>query len=109
MIANPWLALAAVVALSGAYAYGRYDGRQLELATQYRESRAAEVSRDAALKGAAEAISKIEVRNVTIRQQAETITREVPVYRECRHDPRGMRMVNEALAGAEPTDPRELP
>jgi hypothetical protein len=67
-------------------------------------------TRDAAIAAASEAISKIEVRNVTVRQKAETITREVPVYRDCRHDGDGLRLVNQALTDtAEPAAGTQLP
>lgn len=67
-------------------------------------------TRDAALAVTSEAIAQIEVKNVTIRQKAETITREVPVYTDCKHDAAGLRLINEALTGkAEPVDPGKLP
>ena len=53
----------------------------------------------AATEAAVTAIKGIEVKYVTIKQQAETVTREVPVYRDCQHSADGLRIVNEALAG----------
>lgn len=60
---------------------------------------AAEKGAAAATVAAVDAIKGIEIKYVTIKQQGETVTREVPVYRECMHDPRGMQLVNEALEG----------
>lgn len=101
---NPYALLAAVLlagaAISGAGLMGYRLGRDAEVAAAARAEAAILETRRLAQEGAAEAISKIEVRNVTIRQQAETVTREVPVYRDCRHDPDGLRLVNEALTGA---------
>ncbi|MEO8153547.1 MAG: hypothetical protein ABI605_10795 [Rhizobacter sp.] len=85
-------------------------GRDHELATQAREDNAAAQTRLVASTAAAEAISKIEVRHVTIRQQADTVIREVPVYLDCRHDARVLRDINEARTGrAEPVGAGQLP
>ena len=110
MIGLPQLAVAAAIGVllagAGGYVAGRADGRKLE-AAEHREVEAAIAeARDALAAVAAEKISEIEVRNVTIRQKAETITREVPVYRDCRHDPDGLRLVNAALTGSD-ADPAQ--
>lgn len=60
---------------------------------------AAEKAATAATEAAVTAIKSIEVKYVTIKQKAETVTREVPVYRDCVHSDDGMRVVNEALTG----------
>lgn len=105
---NPYVWLGGCVlmaaALVGAYAGGRADGRKLE---QYEQDRAAEAIRDArdALQAqVAEGLANIQVKNVTIKQQAETVVREVPVYRECKHAPEGLELVNQALTGIERDD-----
>ena len=54
------------------------------------------------LQAAASAIAKIDVRNVTIRRQAETIVREKTVYAECKNSPEMMGVINKALSGAAP-------
>lgn len=54
-------------------------------------------TRDAAMRGAAEAISRIKVVNTTITQQATTRVIERPVYRECQHQPDMMNQINTAL------------
>lgn len=96
---NPWVLLGAVVALTGAvggaYIKGRGDGKAVEIAAQNR----AVVALREVERTVARAISEIEVKNVTVRQKAETIIREVPVYRDCKHTPDGMQAVNEALTG----------
>jgi Tfp pilus assembly protein PilO len=91
-IAVPVLVLALTFATGWNVANWRRDS--LELAVVEAADRAATASRASAVK----AIGEIEVRNVTIRQRAETVVREVPVYTECRHDPRGLQTVNSALA-----------
>jgi hypothetical protein len=70
------------------------------------EQRATTAATDAAVK----AIQGIEVKYVTIKQKAETITREVPIYRDCMHTDDGLRVVNEALTGnAAAGDPTVMP
>lgn len=72
---------------------------------------AIEDTRKAANEGAADAISKIVVRNTTIQGKVETIVRDNPVYRDCQHDDAGMRLINDALAGSGtgPTGDRGMP
>lgn len=113
----PWLILAFLVLLGGAGATGYWKGSQHtadQIAAQAaREAALVQTTRDTAAMAAAEQISKIEVRNTTIRQKAEVITREVPVYSECRNDPRTLSLLNDALApGAaeeKPADRGKLP
>lgn len=71
----------------------------------YKEAKVAEIklavenTRKEAEMGAADAISKIVVRNTTIQGRLETVIRDNPVYRDCKHDDSGMRLINEALTG----------
>lgn len=92
-------AVVGLALLVGGYAAGRGDGRKLERAEQDRAAVAVREAEDALQRGLAEGLSKITVTNTTIRQRAETVTREVPVYRDCRHDPRGLQSINAALTG----------
>jgi hypothetical protein len=48
------------------------------------------------------AISKIEGKHVQIRQELQRTVREVPVYRDCRHDPAGLQRLNAALSDGQP-------
>ena len=102
MIGIPQLLVGAFIAVilagSGGYLAGRHDGRRLEAGEQDRAAQAIAQARLEMEQVTAAAIQRIEVRNVTIRQKAETITREVPVYRDCKHDADGLRLVNESLA-----------
>jgi len=65
-------------------------------------------TREAAQQGAADAIAKIQITNTTIRQAIETRVREVPVYRDCKHDGRVLDDINRALRG-EPAGQGKLP
>lgn len=113
----PWLILAVTLLVGAAGATGYWKGSQHTAdqiaAQQAREAALVEKTRETAAQAAAEQIAKIEVKNVTIRQKAETITREVPVYGDCRHDPRTLGLLNDALAPGttqtQPADNGKLP
>lgn len=111
----PWMLLGILLAILAAGGAGYWQGgkhKADELAARAaREDRVRAETREVAMQAAAEAIGQIEIRNVTIRQKAETVTREVPVYRECNHSADGLQLVNSALAGQQPrpADRRQLP
>ena len=111
---NPYSILCALVlagALAfGAYVQGRKDGRNACLAAEARDEKVAQIAGAAAAASAAEAISQIEVKHVTIRQQLETQVREIPVFRDCHAPADSVRKLNAALTGAdEAAAPVELP
>jgi hypothetical protein len=95
---NPYTLLGAVllwvasVAAAGWWAYGA--GQDSEVATQAREDKAVAIATQAATHAAAAAISKIEVRNVTVRQPLETIVRTEQVFTDCRSGPDAVRLLN---------------
>jgi len=82
----------ASLAAAGWWSYG--VGRDAELATQAREDKATAAATQAAASAAALAISKIEVKYVTVRQPLETIVRTEQVFRDCRSGPDALRMLN---------------
>jgi len=112
---NPWVLLGIVLAAGlmtgGAYWQGRQDGAAGELASQAREEAVARVAREAAATAAAEAISKIEVKHVTLRQELEREIRTNTVFRECRSGNPAVRMLNDspAIERPEPAGDRKLP
>ena len=82
----------------------------VEEAIQAREDRVRQETREAAQQGAAAAISKIEVKNVTINRKLETEVREKAVFRDCRSGPDSVRIYNSGVPGyAEPAGGGELP
>ena len=56
----------------------------------------------------AKELAKLEIKNVTIKQQMETKVVERPVYRECFHDDVGMQLINQALS-SKPLSNSQLP
>lgn len=110
---NPWFILGAVLALlsiaGGAYVKGRSDGRAVEIVQRQSEDQVRFKTLQLAQQAAAEEISKIEVKHVTVRQQLETEIREKPVYRDCVADQRVLDLANEAITGAPAPAYSELP
>jgi hypothetical protein len=88
---------AVLVVLGACYAWGRHDGAALAEADVLRENAMIERVTAAGQVGAAAAIAKLEIKHVTLQQRIERETREVPVYRDCRHSSDGLRSLNDAL------------
>jgi len=109
VIPNPMLILAAVLALIGAYFYGRHDGGEIAAAQRLRDEQVARQVFDQAQAAAAQEIAKIKVRNTTVQQTLEREIHEKPVYRDCHHSADGLRSINAALAGTEPANGVKLP
>lgn len=114
----PWLLLAFLLLVGGAgaggYIQGREDGRAALEAEQAREAATIRAAQNAALAVAADKILQFDFKSTTIRQKTEVITREVPVYRDCKHDAAAFGLLNDALApgvGLSPagTDQGKLP
>lgn len=61
--------------------------------------------KEEANQGAADAIGRIQIKQVTIRQTLQREILKEPVYTDCKHTPDGMRAVNNALAGFRETGP----
>lgn len=110
---NPYvLMIVALVFLSsvgGSYIKGRVDGVALEKGEQAEFEISILATRAAALEATAAAISGIQVVNTTITQEVQReVTKEI-VYRDCRHTPNGMRLLQDALAGVLTPGDIELP
>ncbi|HQR71242.1 MAG TPA: hypothetical protein PLE54_11600 [Burkholderiaceae bacterium] len=93
-----------VLSVGGVAVKAYQMGGEHQIATTHEAQVEYEKGRDAALQATAAELAKIDVKQVTIRQRAETITREVPVYTDCRNTPDAMRVLNDALAapGSQP-------
>ena len=102
--------LASVLAFGGGTAFGIGLGEDREFAKRAREDTIVANVSQAAQVAAAAAIAKNRPRNVTIRQETEREIQTRTEYRDCRHGPDGVQLVNEALTGrAEPTGAVQLP
>ena len=102
---NKWLAaiLGAVIAVGTAGVQGYRMGRDSVIASQATAEAVRLETLHLAQMAAAEEIAKIQIRHTTIRQTAEQVIREIPVYRECRND----ELVRELLDAAR--ENRDIP
>jgi hypothetical protein len=102
-----------VASIAGAFWFGMDHKGAVDQAKKAEVKQAIEDTRKAANEGAADAISKIIVRNTTVQGRVETIVRDNPVYRDCSHDDATLRLLNSALtgraSGAGPTGNGSLP
>jgi hypothetical protein len=100
---NPYAPLIALLAILGAGVGGFFYGghvREAEIvAKQSRDADLIRETREAAALGAADAIAKIEVKHVTVREKTEVQLRDNPIYRDCVADDRLHELVNEAITG----------
>lgn len=109
---NPYPIIAALIlwgaslAGTGWWFYG--SGQDSEKAKQADIDKAIQTTRDAAMKGAGDAIRDAKIINTVTKREVETITREVPVYRACVHDDRVLDSLDRALRG-EPAGGGKLP
>ena len=106
---SPWLLLAALLTILGAFTGGYVKGRS-DANSNCSEARMLILeAAQAAQKAAAQEIAKIEIRHTTIRQKVQREVLEKPVYRTCNHSPDGLRLVNQALSnGANGADDLKL-
>jgi uncharacterized protein (UPF0333 family) len=97
---SPYLLLGGAVAwaasVAGAFFYGQGIGEDRETAARARDDQVAAIATEAAASAAAHAISNLKVRHVTIKQQAETVIRDNPVYRDCVHPDGMLDTINQA-------------
>lgn len=99
----PWQLIAGAVLCALAFVSGWKVNQWRNDSADAKAAAAVEKAATAATDAAVAAIKGIEVKYVTIKQRAETVTREVPVYRDCMHTDDGLRVVNQALsAGPQP-------
>lgn len=109
-LSNPYVVLSLVAALGFSHWYAYDFGKGVQDGDQAKEQRIAQVAYEASQKAAAEAIAGIKVEHRTVHQKVERIIHENPVYRDCRHDPDGLRALNEAITGKpQPASDRKLP
>lgn len=106
---NPYLIIAALVAVMVAGAGGFRLGVDHNKATEADKRELVAEAVDAANVAAAHAIAGIKVTNQHIYQELEREIHTNTVYADCRHGPDGLRLVNEALSGAQRPGGGQLP
>ena len=101
MALNPWLILAAVIALGASHTFAFVKGGTARENSILAEQRRQDELIQKIQQTTAQQIAAIEVKHVTVRQQLETEIREKPVYRDCVASDRVLDLVNQAITGAE--------
>lgn len=106
-------ALLWIGSLIGVYFYGASVGADHEVAAAARDDQIATKANDAAASAVAGALSRIEVKNVTIQQKLEREIRTREVFRDCRSGDDAVRLLNAtpgvAATGASAPRGGELP
>lgn len=87
--------------VGGGYYQGRVDGENKAVAEQSKEDKLVEKVRADAMAGAADAISKIEIKQTTIQGRLQKEIVNNVVYRDCVHSPDGLRNLNDALTNVD--------
>lgn len=107
---NPYIIIGVFIACGASFWYGTQVGADGEIAKQAEFNDVVREVREAAQKGAADAIAKNKAKNVTIQQRTEREIRTNTIYADCRNTPDGVRLINESLTGRpEPTSDSKLP
>lgn len=106
---NPTTILVALVFCLGLFTSGVTIGVKWEEGRQALENQHIAEAVDAANSATAEAISKIKVTNKTVQNQLEKQIETHTVYRDCKLDPVGLQLANQALAGSKPAGDSKLP
>lgn len=96
---NPYAIIAAGVLALGLAVGGFTFGMRYESGQHARTEQLVADVREQAQLGAADAIARQKPIQKIIQQKLETVTREVPVYRDCRNTPDVVRLLDDALAG----------
>lgn len=107
---NPYLIIAALLAVLGAGAGGFKLGADHQLAAQTREQNHIAEAVDAANAAAAQAIAQIKPKYTTIQNEVQREIRTNTVFADCKLPADSLRLVNQALnGGAEAPGGGKLP
>lgn len=93
---NPWIVIVAFLAVG---AGGFKLGIDHELAQQKREDDIVQKAEEKMTKAAADAIAQLRPKYTTIQGKLEKQIETNTVYRDCKLDPIGLSLVNQALTG----------
>lgn len=96
---NPWGLVIAGVATVGIATGSFVSGVKYQRGQDARAEQLVAEALEQAQVGAAKAIAENKPQTTIIKQKLETITRVEEVYRDCRHTPDAMRLLNDALTG----------
>lgn len=106
---NPYLIIAALVAVLAAGAGGFKLGADHEIAANAREQDHIAEAVDAANAASAKAIADLKIVNKTIQNEVRREVETNTIYRDCVVPANGVQLANQALAGSKPADSGKLP
>lgn len=107
---NPYLILVVMLGFMGFGVGGFRLGVDHQKASEKDREDMVAAAVESANKSAAEAISKIKVKNTTIQNEVQREIVTKTVYADCRHSPDGLRLTNQALTGgSKPAGDSKLP
>jgi hypothetical protein len=116
IVTNPYVLIAIVLFYAsslGIVGWKAFDlGQANIIAEQALIEKTERTTREIAMEAAAEQIATLRPQHQTINRKVETITREVPIYRDCVSSPDIERMLDDARAGrftVPPVDNRVVP
>lgn len=105
----PWLLAGILLAAMAGAGAGFYLGVEHQQARDAREERLVQRAVDEAGQAAGRAIALIRINHTTIKQELQREIHKEPVYLDCRHSPDGLRLVNQAISGAQRPAAGQLP
>lgn len=109
---NPWIILGLVLGLGvthGFVAWKAYGaGQNAEIVKQESDEALMRKTLEAAQQGAADAIANIKITSTTINREIQTLVRTDVVYRDCRHAPDVMRLLEAIRVGLDPAAASKL-
>lgn len=105
MIPSNYLFVLFVVAALSAFFYGTTVGRDHELARRAKDEAIIARVVEASQQAAATAISKIDIRQTTIRQRTEVQIRDHEIYRDCRNTDLSIGLLDAARANSAAPEP----
>lgn len=101
---NPYIVVTIILVIA---AGGFRFGVDHERARQGREDRHIVEATKAATDAASDAISKLRPKYTTIQNEVQREITTRTVYTDCRHSPDGLRLLNQAITGTNPTTASE--
>lgn len=100
---NPWTILGAVLFLGASHSFVAWKaygaGQNAEIVKQESDEALMRKTREAAQLGAADAIAGIKITSTTINREIQTLVRTDVVYRDCRHAPDVLRLLEALRTG----------
>lgn len=102
---NPWVLLAIVGIVAGAFFFGMKVGSDHEVAAQAKFEEQLRQVAESAEAAAARKIGEITIVHKTIQNQTKEIVREETRYRDCVNVPAVERLLDDSRANRKPSEP----